>query len=131
VARHVTVITLISDVGYRHYLAVLALFIKKRKEFFVNGQLHMFRMETLQVGAMKHIYDLFEKFRDGSTLWRESVLGLEAARVRLLEVAERSENRFYAINLTTGDILAFHSEHNAHGSRAPSKTEKRTKSQAA
>jgi hypothetical protein len=80
---------------------------------------------------MKHEYDLFEKFPDGSSLWRDSIPGFETTRLRLQEFVRRSENQFYAINLTTGEVLAFNSERNAHGFRAPSKTESRSKSQAA
>ena len=80
---------------------------------------------------MKHEYDLFEKFPDGSSLWLDLVPGFEAARIRLKELAQRSENQFYAIDLTTGEVLAFNSERDAHGLRAPLKTERRSKSQAA
>jgi hypothetical protein len=80
---------------------------------------------------MKHEYDLFEKFPDGSTLWRDSVPGFETTRLRLQELAQRSENEFYALNLTTREVLAYHSERDAHRFRAPSKTERRGKSQAA
>ena len=79
---------------------------------------------------MKHEYDLFEKFPDGSSLWRDSVPGFETTRLRLQELVQRSENQFYAINLTTGEVLAFNSEHDAHEVRTPSKTESRSKSQA-
>ena len=62
---------------------------------------------------MKNEYDLFEKFPDGSSLWRDSVPGFETTRFRLQELAQRSENEFYAINLTTGKVLAFNSERDA------------------
>ena len=80
---------------------------------------------------MKNEYDLFEKFPDGSSLWRDSVSGFETTRLRLQELARRSENQFYAINLTTGEVLAFNSECDAHRFCAPVKTERRSKSQAA
>ena len=80
---------------------------------------------------MKHEYDLFERFPDGSSLWRDSVLGFEITRLRLQELTQRSENQFYAIDLTTGKRLVFYSERDAHGFRAPSQTERRSKSQAA
>ncbi|MBZ5699578.1 MAG: hypothetical protein LAN18_13645 [Acidobacteriia bacterium] len=80
---------------------------------------------------MKHKYEIFEKFPDGSSLWRDSIPGFETTRLRLRELAQKSENQFYAINLTTGEVLAFDSERDAHGFRAPSKTERRSKSQAA
>jgi hypothetical protein len=67
---------------------------------------------------MKHDYDLFEKFPDGSSLWRDSVSGFEKTQLFLQGLAERSENQFYAINLATGEVLAFNSERIAHGSRS-------------
>ena len=56
---------------------------------------------------MKREYDLFEKFPDGSSLWCDSVPGFETTRLRLRELAQMSENRFYAINLASGEVLAF------------------------
>jgi hypothetical protein len=41
---------------------------------------------------MKHEYELFEKFPDGSSLWRGSIPGLETTRLGLQELAQRSEN---------------------------------------
>ena len=80
---------------------------------------------------MEHEFDLFEKFPDGSSLWRDSVPGLETTRLRLQELAQRSENEFYALNLTTREVLAFDSVRDVHGFCAPLKTERRRKSQAA
>jgi hypothetical protein len=54
---------------------------------------------------MHHQFDLFEKFPDGSSLWRACVLGLEGARCHLLELAKTSENRFYAIDIASGKIV--------------------------
>jgi hypothetical protein len=80
---------------------------------------------------MNHEYDLFEKFPDGSSLWRDSVLGIETTRMRLQELAQKAKSQFYAINLTTGEVLAFKPEMDAHGFPAPSKSEGRSKSHAA
>ena len=80
---------------------------------------------------MKYKYDLFEKFPDGSSLWRDSVLGFETTRMRLLELAQKSKSQFYAINLITGEVLAFNPALDAHGFRIPSKSEGRSKSRAA
>jgi hypothetical protein len=80
---------------------------------------------------MKREYDLFEKFPDGSSLWRASVSGFETTRLRLKELACSAENQFYAINLTTGEVVASNSEPNAHRFCAPAKTERRSKSRAA
>jgi hypothetical protein len=74
---------------------------------------------------MKHQYDLFEKFPDGSSLWWDSVPGFRTARLRLQELAQRSENEFYALNLTTREVLRFNSERDVHGFCAPLKTERR------
>src|ERR1700732_592057 len=81
--------------------------------------------------SMESEYDLFEKFPDGSSLWRDSVSGLENTRLRLQELAQRSENEFYTLNLTTREVLAFDSERDVHGFCAPLKTERRSKSEAA
>ena len=79
---------------------------------------------------METEYDLFEKFPDGSSLWLDSVSGFETTRLRLQELARRSENQFYSINLTTGEVLAFNSERDARGLLAPLKTESRSRGQA-
>lgn len=44
-------------------------------------------------------YEIFEKFPDGSTLWRACVRGRFEAQRKLDELAERSENRFYMIEI--------------------------------
>ena len=80
---------------------------------------------------MKHQYDLFEKFPDGSSLRQDSVPGLVKTYLRLRELAQRSENEVYAIDLTSGKVVAFNSERCAHGFRESSQSEKRSKSQAA
>jgi hypothetical protein len=59
---------------------------------------------------MKRKYDLFEKCTDGLSLWRDSVFGFELTRRRLQALAQISENQYYAIDLTTGEVLAFISE---------------------
>jgi hypothetical protein len=80
---------------------------------------------------MEHEYDLFEKFPDGSSLWRDSVSGIELTCLRIEEMARRSGNRFYAIDLTTGEVLNFNSEPDAGELRAPSLTGTRKNSQSA
>lgn len=67
---------------------------------------------------MEHEYDLFEKFPDGSSLWRDSVPEIEMTCLRLKEMARKSKNRFYALDLTTGEVLAMDSERDACGLRA-------------
>ena len=56
---------------------------------------------------MTREYDLFEKFPDGSSLWRVSVSGLGNARLHLHELTRKSENQFYAIDMTAGKTLFF------------------------
>jgi hypothetical protein len=54
---------------------------------------------------MNRKYDVFEKFSDGSSLWRACVLGLEGTHVHLRELAQKSENRFYAIAHANGKTV--------------------------
>jgi len=55
---------------------------------------------------MNRKYDLFEKFPDGSSLWRACVVGLEGTRLHLSDLARRSSNQFYAMNVMNGKIVA-------------------------
>jgi hypothetical protein len=54
---------------------------------------------------MHRKYDLFEKFPDGSSLWRACVLGLDGTRRHLKELAQKSENHFYAMEIASGKIV--------------------------
>jgi len=54
---------------------------------------------------MPHEYDLFERFADGSSLWRACVVGLDGTRRHMLDLAQRSPNQFYAMHLITGKIV--------------------------
>ncbi len=54
---------------------------------------------------MTYEYDLFEKFPDGSSLWRACVIGLEGARNHVSDLARRSPNKFYAMNVASGKIM--------------------------
>ena len=49
-------------------------------------------------------YDLFERFPDGSSLWRACVIGREAARLHMRDLAVKSSNQFYAMHVATGKI---------------------------
>jgi hypothetical protein len=71
---------------------------------------------------MTREYDLFEKFSDGSSLWRASVSGLGNARLHLHELTRRSENQFYAIDITAGKTFCLGRRYNAFSFRAPRKT---------
>ena len=54
---------------------------------------------------MSHQYDLFEKFPDGSSLWRACVLGFQSACLQLRDLSKRSQNQFYAINVVSGKTI--------------------------
>ena len=58
-------------------------------------------------GQLKNKYDLFEKGFDKLTHWRESVLGFQLTRRRLQALSQISEQQYFAIDLTTGEVLAF------------------------
>ncbi len=62
---------------------------------------------------MTHEYDLFEKFPDGSSLWRACVIGLEGARIHVSDLARRSQNKFYAMNVASGKIVPIELPHGA------------------
>jgi hypothetical protein len=51
-------------------------------------------------------YDIFEKFPDGSHIWRAFVKGLIDARARVEELAESSANEFYAIHTPSKEVVA-------------------------
>jgi hypothetical protein len=64
------------------------------------------RVKGRQKGTpMSYVYDLFEKFPDGSSLWRACVIGLEGARLHVSDLARRSPNKFYAMNVANGKIV--------------------------
>ncbi len=71
---------------------------------------------------MTREYDLFEKFPDGSSLWRASVSGLGNARLHLHELTRKSENQFYAIDMTLGKTLCLGGERDTFGFRIPRKS---------
>ena len=55
---------------------------------------------------MHRKYDLFEKFPDGSSLWLACAFGQDAALFHLREFAKKSQNLFYAIDVSTGRIVS-------------------------
>jgi hypothetical protein len=71
---------------------------------------------------MTREYDLFERFPDGSSLWRASVSGLGNARIHLYELTRKSNNQFYAIDITGGKTVRLGSDLNTMGYRTPKKT---------
>jgi hypothetical protein len=56
---------------------------------------------------MRHDYDVFEKFPDGSTLWHACVAGRYEAQRKIHELAENSENEFFLIDIQAGQPLSF------------------------
>jgi hypothetical protein len=54
---------------------------------------------------MRRDFDIFEKFSDGSTLWRACVRGRFEAQRKLDEFAERSENKFYMLDIQEHFLL--------------------------
>jgi hypothetical protein len=50
-------------------------------------------------------YDIFEKFPDGSVLWRAFVPGLENAQKKLQELATLSPNEHFAMHTPSKDIV--------------------------
>ena len=47
---------------------------------------------------MRRNYDIFEKFRDGSIVWRASIRGKFEAKRKIQELMELSENEFVVID---------------------------------
>ena len=53
---------------------------------------------------MRPEYDIFEKFSDGSSNWRACVPGQVEAERKLDELAENSENEFFAIEINSRQL---------------------------
>jgi len=53
---------------------------------------------------MRQLYDVFERFPDGSTLWRACISGRFEATRRMQEFAEHSENDFYLMYVPSADF---------------------------
>jgi hypothetical protein len=54
-------------------------------------------------------FDIFEILLDGSCVWRGCVKGQYEKARKLQELAETSDNKFYALNLAAGETLPPHS----------------------
>jgi hypothetical protein len=54
---------------------------------------------------MRQLYDVFERFPDGSTLWRACVVGRFEANRRMQEFAEHSHNEFFLLAIPGEDFL--------------------------
>jgi hypothetical protein len=55
---------------------------------------------------MRRDCDVFEKFSDGSTLWRATVSGRFEAQRKMDELSERSENQFYMLDIQEEFLLS-------------------------
>jgi hypothetical protein len=54
---------------------------------------------------MRHEYEVFERFPDGSTLFRACVTGKFETQRKIQMLAEHSENEFYAIDIQAVEHL--------------------------
>ena len=77
---------------------------------------------------MHRKFDLFEKFPDGSSLWRACAVGLDGARYHLVELSKTSKNRFYAIDIGSGKIVHPNLDHIAGSLTSPRKVGRSNKS---
>jgi hypothetical protein len=48
---------------------------------------------------MRHEYDIFERFSDGSSVWRATVVGRHEAQRRVHELSEYSDNAFFILDV--------------------------------
>jgi hypothetical protein len=48
---------------------------------------------------MRHDFDIFERFPDGSTFWRACASGRYETQRKMQEFTEHSRNEFYAIDI--------------------------------
>jgi hypothetical protein len=53
---------------------------------------------------MRPEYDIFEKLPDGSSIWRVYVPGQYEAERRLQDLAEHSENEFFAVEINSRQL---------------------------
>jgi hypothetical protein len=63
-------------------------------------------------------FDIFENFPDGSTIWRTCVFGKFEAERKMQELAEHSENDFWAINIQSREFLPTVGRHSPRASSA-------------
>jgi hypothetical protein len=54
---------------------------------------------------MRHNFDIFEKFPDGSTLWRACVSGSYETQRKIQDFSEHSKNQFYAIDILVSERI--------------------------
>ena len=75
---------------------------------------------------MRRDYEIFEKFSDGSSVWRACVSGRYDAQRKVNELSEHSENRFFAIDVKAGELLPTHLLNNNSPQRRPAQGSART-----
>ena len=56
---------------------------------------------------MQRVFDIFEKLSGGGSIWRACVAGQFQAQRKIQELAEFSENEFFAIDLKSRQLLLF------------------------
>ena len=54
---------------------------------------------------MRREFDIFEKFHDGSTIWRACMRGRFEAMRKMQELAEHSDNEFLVIDIQCEHFL--------------------------
>jgi hypothetical protein len=54
----------------------------------------------------EYSYDLFEKVPDGGSQWLTAVVGLENANSKLQEIAGRTANEVFVMDLHTSKVMA-------------------------
>jgi hypothetical protein len=55
---------------------------------------------------VERTYDIFEKMKDGSMMWRVAISGHEAAIRKLQEMATQSPNEFQLRHLASNTLIA-------------------------
>src|ERR1700746_784282 len=73
--------------------------------FFGSSGFYNRTIATTGPKAMNREYDLFERLRDDSVLWRGHVSGLESARLKLTEIVKETENECFVMHLPTKEIV--------------------------
>jgi hypothetical protein len=71
---------------------------------FGSSGIYNLTIPTTGPKAMNREYDLFERLRDDSVLWRGHVSGLESARLKLAEIAKETDNECFAMHVPTKEI---------------------------
>jgi hypothetical protein len=56
---------------------------------------------------MRREYDVFERFPDGSSIWRATVSGRFETQRKIQEFAEHSPNNFFTIEIEAGELIPF------------------------